>query len=105
MATELNQENFDTFIKNADQPVLVDFWAPWCGPCRMLAPVVEQLAEAHADTLIVGKVNVDDCSEVPSRYDIKNIPTLLLFKNGELVDRAVGYQPLSGLEDFVSKVL
>ena len=105
MATELNQTTFDPFIKNADKPVLVDFWATWCGPCRMLAPVVEQLAANHADTLTVAKVNVDDCPDLASRYGIMSIPTLLLFKNGELADKAVGYQPLEGLETFVQKVL
>ncbi len=105
MATELNQTTFDPFIKNADKPVLVDFWATWCGPCRMLAPVVEQLAANHADTLTVAKVNVDDCPDLASRYGIMSIPTLLLFKNGELADKTVGYQPLEGLEAFVQKVL
>lgn len=105
MATELNQTTFDPFIKHADKPVLVDFWATWCGPCRMLAPVVEQLAANHADTLTVAKVNVDDCPDLASRYGIMSIPTLLLFKNGELVDKAVGYQPLEGLEAFVQKAL
>ncbi len=105
MATELNQTTFDPFIKHADKPVLVDFWATWCGPCRMLAPVVEQLAANHADTLTVAKVNVDDCPDLASRYGIMSIPTLLLFKNGELADKAVGYQPLEGLEAFVKKAL
>lgn len=105
MATELNQTTFDDFIKNADKPVLVDFWATWCGPCRMLAPVVEQLAANHADTLTVAKVNVDDCPDLASRYGIMSIPTLLLFKGGELIDKAVGYQPLEGLEAFVQKAL
>jgi thioredoxin 1 len=105
MATELNQESFDSFIKAADKPVLVDFWATWCGPCRMLAPVVEQLAEKHASALTVAKVNVDDSPDLASRYGIMSIPTLLLFKNGELVDKAVGYQPLESLEAFVGKAL
>ncbi len=105
MATELNQTTFDPFIKHADKPVLVDFWATWCGPCRMLAPVVEQLAANHADTLTVAKVNVDDCPDLASRYGIMSIPTLLLFKNGELADKVVGYQPLEGLEAFVKKAL
>ncbi|MDO4837475.1 MAG: thioredoxin [Clostridia bacterium] len=105
MATELNQTTFDDFIRKADKPVLVDFWATWCGPCRMLSPVVEQLAANHADTLTVAKVNVDDCPDLASRYGIMSIPTLLLFKSGQLVDKAVGYQPLDGLEAFVQKAL
>ncbi|QTN39616.1 thioredoxin [Cryomorphaceae bacterium] len=92
MALELDQSNFDTII-NSDKPVLVDFWAEWCGPCRMVGPIVEELANDYADKAVVGKVNVDNNSEISMKYGIRNIPTLLVFKNGEVVDKQVGVAP------------
>lgn len=87
--TELNAATFDEAI-NGDKPVLVDFWAVWCGPCRMMSPVVDKLAAEYADKLFVGKVNVDEVSELAERYSVSSIPTLILFKNGAMVDRTVG---------------
>lgn len=87
--TELNAATFDEAIKS-DKPVLVDFWAVWCGPCRMMSPVVDKLAAEYADKLFVGKVNVDEVSELAERYSVSSIPTLILFKNGAMVDRTVG---------------
>lgn len=87
--TELNAATFDEAI-NGDKPVLVDFWAVWCGPCRMMSPVVDKLAAEYADKLFVGKVNVDEVSELAERYSVSSIPTLMLFKNGAMVDRTVG---------------
>ncbi len=92
MALELDQSNFATII-NSDKPVLVDFWAEWCGPCRMVGPIVEELANDYADKAVVGKVNVDNNSEISMKYGIRNIPTLLVFKNGEVVDKQVGVAP------------
>ena len=84
-------------ILNTDMPVMVDFWATWCGPCRALARVVEELAGEYAGKAVVGKCNVDDCDELPVKYGIRSIPTLLFFKNGELVDRLVGAAPKAGI--------
>ena len=105
MITELTSENFDSFIKNAAAPVLVDLWASWCGPCKMLSPLVDQLAEEMGDKLAVGKVNVDDEGEIAMRYGVQSIPTLLLFKGGELVNKNIGYVPLPALKAFVQSAM
>ncbi len=86
---ELTNDNFDVIISGG-QTVLVDFWAPWCGPCRMQGPIVDALAEESDGSFIVGKVNVDECGEIAGRYGIMSIPTILVFKNGEVAASAVG---------------
>ena len=88
----ITDANFAEII-NTDQPVLVDCWATWCGPCRALAPVVEELAHEFAGKAVVGKCNVDDCDDLPMNFGIRSIPTLLFFKNGQVVDRIVGAAP------------
>lgn len=103
MAMEIMTETFDSFVAQ-QQPALIDFWATWCGPCRMLAPVIEAVAAAHTE-LQVGKVDVDKNQELAEKFGIMSIPTLLLFKNGQLVDKCVGYMPQAELESFVSKAL
>ncbi len=92
-------DNFDNEVLQSDKPVLVDFWATWCGPCQAVGPVIDQVADAFAGKAVVGKVNVDDQSEVAGRYGIASIPTVLVFQNGEIVDRFVGVR---GREDYES---
>jgi len=93
---ELNDSNFDEAIKG-DKPVLVDFWAEWCGPCKMIGPVVEELAGDYEGRAVVAKVNVDENPQVAGRYGIRSIPTLLVFKGGQIVDKQVGAVPKSVL--------
>ncbi len=93
MALELTDANFTEQVLNSDKPVLVDFWAEWCGPCRMVGPIVEELASDYEGKAVVGKVNVDENQGVAAQFGIRNIPTLLVFKNGEIVDKQVGVAP------------
>ncbi len=97
MALELTDANFDEKVLNSDKPVLVDFWAEWCGPCRMVGPVVEELSKDYDGKAVVGKVNVDNNPSISAKFGIRNIPTILFFKNGEIVDKQVGAVPKSVL--------
>ena len=87
---ELNSKNFQTEVIESEKPVLVDFWAPWCGPCRALAPTIEELVEKHSDKVKVAKLNVDENSELASKYHVMSIPTLLLFKDGQVDKQHIG---------------
>lgn len=102
---ELNDGNFSSEVLESDQPVLVDFWAPWCHPCRMLAPTVEELANDYAGKVRVGKLNTDEARQVAIQYQIQSIPTLMLFKGGEVVERTMGVQPKSNLAMLIDKHL
>jgi thioredoxin 1 len=89
MAREINDANYKELLESG-KPVVIDFWAPWCGPCRSIAPIVEELAAAYEDRAIIGKYNVDEGDELGVEYGIRNIPTLLFFKDGQMVDKHVG---------------
>ena len=103
MEVVITKDNFEAEVLKSDKPVLVDFWATWCPPCRRLAPVVAKLAEEKADTLKVGKVDVDDQQELAAQFGIMSIPTLILFKDGKAVKQTVGFQPEEALVQFVTE--
>ena len=95
----VDEGSFETDVLNAEKPVLVDFWAPWCGPCRLVSPVVESLGEKHGDKIAVAKVNTDENQQLAMRYSIFSIPTLIVFQNGREAARLVGYMPEQVMEE------
>jgi len=102
---EANDATFDQEVLQSEQPVLVDFWAAWCGPCKAIAPIVDDLAATYAGKLKVVKVDVDKNGATPSRYGIRGIPALLIFKGGKIADQIVGYVPREVIEEKVNRVL
>ena len=102
---EVNDANFDQEVLSSELPVLVDFWAVWCGPCKAIAPIVDTVATAYAGKLKVAKVNVDQNGATPSRYGIRGIPALLFFKGGKVADQIVGYVPQDVIEEKIQKLL
>jgi len=105
MPSDMSDNNFESDVLKSEVPVLIDFWAEWCGPCRMLSPIVDQLAEEYEGRLKFYKLNVDDNPEVPSKYGIVSIPTLLIFKNGEPVDKLVGAVPKNKVKSVIDEIL
>ena len=97
----LTEDNWKEEVVGSDTPVLVDFWAPWCGPCRIIAPIIEELAEEFEGKLKVGKLNTDENPNIAMQYGIRAIPTVILFKNGEVVDTRIGVQPKDSLKQMV----
>ena len=97
MTIELNDANFNEIVLKSEKPVMVDFWAEWCGPCRMVSPIVSEIADEYKEKAVVGKLDVDNNPTVSAKYGIRSIPTILFFKNGELADKQVGAVPKSNL--------
>jgi thioredoxin 1 len=104
MALEFTDANFDELVIKSGKPVIVDLWAEWCGPCRMLTPIVEEMAKEYEGRAVVGKLNVDDNPEVTAKYGVRNIPTVLFFKGGEVADKQVGAVPKSALVGKLEKL-
>ena len=106
MAMQITDSSFEEVKASAGEKLMViDFWATWCGPCRMISPIVDELAEKYSDRVIIGKCNVDENPDLPAQYSIRNIPALLFFKNGELVDRSVGAIPKNELEEKIKSLI
>ena len=100
-AIEITKENYEAEVLQSDKPVLLDFWASWCGPCKMFSPIVDEFAEENEGKVKVGKVNIDDEPDLASRFGVMSIPTAILFKNGQAVQSMVGVQPKAKLEEMV----
>jgi thioredoxin 1 len=105
MALEITDANFEELVMNSDKPVVVDFWAEWCGPCRMIGPVIEEMATEYDGKAVIGKVNVDENPGVSAKFGVRNIPTILFVKNGEIADKSVGAVPKAQLTSKLDAIL
>jgi thioredoxin 1 len=104
MALKVTDENYEELL-NGDKPVVLDFWAEWCGPCRMVGPIIDELATEYEGKVLVGKVDVDENNDIVAQYGIRNIPTVLFFKNGQIVDKQIGAGPKNIFVDKVKELL
>ncbi len=105
MAIEITDANFEEQVLKSDKPVMVDFWAEWCGPCRMVGPIIEDISKEYEDKAVVGKLDVDANQEFAAKYGVRNIPTVLIFKDGEIVGRQVGVAPKNAYTDALDQLL
>tara|TARA_B100000963_G_scaffold41594_1_gene30964 strand:- start:609 stop:926 length:318 start_codon:yes stop_codon:yes gene_type:complete len=105
MALEITDSSFEQTVLKSDKPVMVDFWAAWCGPCRMVGPIMDELSSEYEGKAVVGKVDIDSNQQYAAQFGVRNIPTVLIFKNGELVDRKVGVSSKSDYADALDKLL
>ena len=105
MALEITDSNFEETVLNSDKPVLVDFWAAWCGPCRMVGPIIDELSEEYEGKAVIGKVDIDSNQQYAAQFGVRNIPTVLIFKNGELVDRKVGVSSKNDYAEALSNLI
>ena len=105
LVIELNKENFEKEVNNSPMPVLIDFWASWCGPCKMMLPIVEEISEEFAGKITVAKVDVDGSPSTAAKFGIRNIPTILFFKDGKVADKQVGAVPKNSLVEKINKLL
>ena len=105
MALEITDATFEETVLKSDKPVLVDFWAAWCGPCRMVGPIIEEISGEYEGKAVVGKVDVDANQEFAAKYGVRNIPTVLVFKDGEIVDRKVGVAPKNSYTEAIESLL
>lgn len=105
MALAITDATFEEVVLKSDKPVMVDFWAAWCGPCRMVGPIIDQISEEYEGKVVVGKVDVDANQEFAAKYGVRNIPTVLVFKNGEVVEKQVGVAPKQTYTDSLDKYL